>query len=247
MNLIVLIKEVPDMRRVQFDSERKVINRSSAEADLTIILSEKSKDALCAACRMVNQICDKHGVLEAFMACTREEQAEVLAIRSNSYEVIKDTIYHSLDMAVPPASMPGFLQGLLDLCNEYQAKTNFVSHIADGNVHNDILLENTRPPAYHKVLRDLMYQLCFSLGGTITGEHGIGKLRVEDLKQQKSPTELLIMQKIKAAFDPAGILNPGTVLEAQGGFNHETPVFIKAVLEESKHRHGPIGRLSQEL
>lgn len=187
------------------------------DADLIIILSEKTEEALYAACEMIDKICDRHGVLESFIACTRQEQADVLAVRSGSYEVIKDDIYHSFDMAVPPAQMPRFLQELLSASASYGTTTNFTAHIADGNVHNDILLVNGEKPPYHAELRNRMYEICFSLGGTITGEHGIGKLRVQDLKQQKSAAEIAIMEKIKAAFDPLGILNPGTVLAEKEG------------------------------
>lgn len=186
-------------------------------ADLMIILSEQEEETLYSACRSIDRICGKHGMLEAYIACTRQEQADMLAIRSGSYEVIKDDIYHSFDMAVPPAQMPRFLQELVEAAAQYGTTTNFTAHIADGNVHNDILLVDGEKPPYHAELRDRMYEICFSLGGTITGEHGVGKLRVEDLKQQKSATELRIMEKIKEAFDPAGILNPGTVLAKREG------------------------------
>ena len=99
--------------------------------------------------------------------------------------------------------------------DSYDTRTNITAHIADGNVHNDILLVDGKVPDYHRELQEKMYQLCFSYHGTITGEHGIGKLRVGDLPLQKSPREMELMEQIKKVFDPKCILNPGTVLRSQ--------------------------------
>lgn len=184
-------------------------------ADLIIILSEKSESALYDNCRAIDRICDKHHAKEAMFAGSKQEQADVLAIRSGSYDVIKDEIYHSFDMAVPPSSMPEFLGSLWRLVDSYHTRTNITAHIADGNVHNDILLVDGKVPDYHKELQEKMYQLCFSYNGTITGEHGVGKLRVGDLPLQKAPEEIRLMEQIKAVFDPKCILNPGTVLKSQ--------------------------------
>ncbi len=184
-------------------------------ADLIIILSEKTETALYDNCRAIDQICDRHHAREAMFAGTKQEEADVLAIRSGSYDVIKDDIYHSFDMAVPPSSMPEFLGELWRLVDSYDTRTNITAHIADGNVHNDILLVDGKVPDYHRELQEKMYQLCFSYHGTITGEHGIGKLRVGDLPLQKSPREMELMEQIKKVFDPKCILNPGTVLRSQ--------------------------------
>ncbi len=186
-------------------------------SDLIIILSEKTEAALYDNCRAIDRICDRYGAKEAVFAGSKQEQADVLAIRSGSYDVIKDDIYHSFDMAVPPSSMPEFLRELWGLVDSYGTRTNITAHIADGNVHNDILLVNGKVPDYHKELQEKMYQLCFSYQGTITGEHGIGKLRVTDLPLQKSSREVELMQQIKQVFDPQCILNPGTVLASQRG------------------------------
>lgn len=182
------------------------------DADLIIILSEKTEAALFDGCRAIDSICDRYHAREAVFAGTKQEQADVLAIRSGSYDVIKDDIYHSFDMALPPSSMPEFLRDLWKLVASYGTRTNITAHIADGNVHNDILLVDGCVPDYHKELQEKMYQLCFDYSGTITGEHGIGKLRVEDLSLQKSSRELELMHQIKKVFDPKSILNPGTVL-----------------------------------
>jgi len=182
------------------------------EADLMIILAEADKDRFYAACRQVYAICDKNGALEQYIAKSEAEQAELLLIRSQHYDYIKHMIGHSFDMSVPVGSVPLFLRELKALVAKYGTVTNVTAHIADGNIHNDIVLVDGKMPDYEEELKNAMYQLCFKHGGSITGEHGVGKLRRDDLLLQKSKAELDLMRGIKQVFDPKGILNPGAVL-----------------------------------
>lgn len=182
------------------------------DADLMIILSEKSEEALYQSCEKINDIFKGFNSLEAVFAGKKQEQLDLLAIRSGSYEVVKDIIAHSFDMVVPPGNISLFLKELGKLMEEYNTYTNITAHIADGNVHNDIILVDGKIPEYAEELKNKMYKLCFKYGGTISGEHGIGKIRVEDLELQKSSKEVEIMKGIKKVFDPKFILNPNTVL-----------------------------------
>jgi len=181
-------------------------------ADLMIIVSQAEESQFYSACRSIHELCVKNGSLEQYFAGRKSEQAELLHIRSQHYEYIKHMIGHSFDMAVPAGSVPAFLHDLKALAAQYGTITNVTAHIADGNIHNDIVLVDGKMPAYAEEMKHQMYTLCFKYGGTITGEHGIGKHRREDLVFQKSKTELDLMRGIKQLFDPNGILNPGTVL-----------------------------------
>ena len=182
------------------------------EADLLIILSERSEELLFDAVKSINEICEKNHSLDTLLAEKKKEQDELLLIRSEHYSYIVDMICDSFDMAVPVSSIPAFISDLKALAAEYNTGTNIVAHIADGNVHNDIWYVEGKTPDYAKELKEKMYKACFSYGGTITGEHGIGKIRTEDLKLQKSEKELELMRGIKKVFDPKGLLNPGTVI-----------------------------------
>ena len=87
-------------------------------------------------------------------------------------------------------------------------------HAGDGNLHPDLVLERGDPRAKEvteRFQRDL-YQAAIDLGGTVTGEHGIGSARREWLEVQRGPDALRVMRAIKAALDPQGILNPGRVI-----------------------------------
>lgn len=183
------------------------------DADLMIILSEDTEKRFYDSCRAVEEICNANKTCGTLFAGKKREQADLLLIRSQHYEYIKHMIGHSFDMAVPVSEVPAFLKDLKNLAKEYNTVTNVTAHIADGNIHNDIVLVDGKMPEYAEKLKEKMMKACFAYGGTITGEHGIGKIRIDDLKLQKSETEIEIMRGIKKLFDPNNILNPKTVIE----------------------------------
>lgn len=183
------------------------------EADLMIIVSEGTEQRYYDVCRKIQDICTRNKTCGMLIAEKKREQADLLLIRSQHYEYIKHMIGESFDMAVPVADIASFLKDLKELAKEYNTVTNVTAHIADGNIHNDIVLVDGKMPEYAGELKEKMLRACFKYGGTITGEHGIGKLRMEELKLQKSDTELELMRGIKKLFDPNNILNPSTVIE----------------------------------
>ena len=195
----------------------KVWQAEKGNADLLIILSERTEDALYNTVREVNQICKAHNSYALLYAGRQEEQEELMYIRNQHWELIKDIEGHSFDMAVPVGEIPAFLKELKDLVAEYNTVTNVTAHIADGNIHSDIVLVDGKLPKYTEELKLKMFETCFRHHGTITGEHGIGKMRVQELKLQKSKAELDLMRGIKKVFDPNLILNPGTVIDFEEG------------------------------
>ena len=181
-------------------------------ADLMIILSEQTEERLFDAVRVINDICEKHDCYEMLIAEKKSEQDELLLIRSEHYNYIVDDICDGFDYAVPVSCIPAFIADLKALAASYNTGNNIVAHIADGNVHGDMWYVDGKIPEYAEEYKRKMYDLVFRYGGTITGEHGIGKIRREDLKLQLAPAELDLMRGIKNVFDPKGLLNPGTVL-----------------------------------
>lgn len=112
----------------------------TGSADLLIILSERTEQQLYDAVRAINEICKANKALTCLFASKEKEQEELLLVRSQHYELIKDEICDSFDMAVPVSHVSDFILKLKELVEEYHTGTNVIAHIADGNVHNDILL-----------------------------------------------------------------------------------------------------------
>ena len=87
-------------------------------------------------------------------------------------------------------------------------------HAGDGNLHPDLVFERGDPDAEAKTeaVKEDLYQAALDLGGTVTGEHGIGMARRDWLERQRGADAVRVMRAIKTALDPQGILNPGRVL-----------------------------------
>jgi len=106
------------------------------------------------------------------------------------------------------------LKGVKAIGNKYGFRSVCYGHAGDGNLHVNIIKENLSDEAWNtqvpKGIREI-FELCVSLGGTISGEHGIGYVQKNYLDIAFSKTQIELMKGIKKVFDPAGILNPGKI------------------------------------
>jgi len=181
--------------------------------DLMFILDEATEDDLYNKCERIVEICEENGAIGSLIAETTKDQRSLLEIRSNVYTAYKENVADALDMAVPPGSVPNLLKDINRIAKKYNTISPAVGHIADGNVHNFLMLDNGKLPVYLEDMRNEMYEAALSYGGTITAEHGTGKTRKKHMTQQYTAREIEIMKNIKKSFDPNGILSPGTILD----------------------------------
>jgi glycolate oxidase len=186
---------------------------TKGSVDLMFILDEATEDDLYAKCERIVEMCEQNGAVDSLIAETPKEQRNLLEIRSNVYTAYKENIADALDMAVPSASVPALLKDIKAIAKKYNTESAVVGHIADGNVHNFIMLKDGKLPDYADDMRNDMYAAALKYGGTITAEHGTGKTRIKHMHQQYTAREIEIMKGIKKAFDPNNILNPGTIVD----------------------------------
>jgi glycolate oxidase len=118
------------------------------------------------------------------------------------------------DVGVPRSKVPDMLRAVERIAAKHDVRIGTFGHAGDGNLHPDLVLERGDPrgEAITKAVQDDLYQAALDLGGTVTGEHGIGSARVAWLERQRGPEALRVMRAIKAALDPQGLFNPGRVL-----------------------------------
>jgi len=184
----------------------------AGESFLIIILAEQSDEALYNQCEKLLSLCGEFGSLEPLLAESREEQEKILKIRSEIYSSLKPDMVDILDATVPPASIGTFMDEVEKIAKRYNTYLPSYGHAADGNIHVHIMKEQGwRTEDYDKV-RDEIYTAAVKLGGTITGEHGIGAVRRKSAEKFLDPIHVKLMREIKRIFDPKGILNPGKVL-----------------------------------
>lgn len=125
----------------------------------------------------------------------------------------------SHDISVPLGAIPEFItratQALTAL-NDF--RINCFGHVGDGNLHYNVFPAKGKARADYEEQRDavkrLVHDLVHELGGSFSAEHGVGRIKVDDLERYVDPAKLAAMRAIKAALDPKGIMNPGAVLRA---------------------------------
>ena len=160
-------------------------------------------------------------VLDAAVARSERERAEFWRLRETIPEAQRlDGASLKHDVSVPVASIPEFIDRASRWIADHVPEARLVAygHAGDGNLHFNL---NQAPGADHaaflareSAVKRAIHDLVRDFGGSISAEHGIGRLKVEELERYASPVELDLMRAIKRALDPNGILNPGKVLRA---------------------------------
>ncbi len=114
------------------------------------------------------------------------------------------------DVIVPRENLPELVNGIHEICKKYNLTVCLIGHVGDGSVHPQIPIDFNNKEEYknYKLAKSEIYNLTVGLGGTISGEHGIGRTKREHLPKVVSPLALNYMREIKKVFDPKNILNP---------------------------------------
>jgi glycolate oxidase len=115
------------------------------------------------------------------------------------------------DVSVPRSALPAMFAEIVRIERAYGIRIPTVAHAGDGNLHPNFIFEGTEVPELIWRAADELFETALKLGGTLTGEHGIGILKKRWLGDELGETQLELQRRIKAVFDPSGILNPGKV------------------------------------
>lgn len=118
------------------------------------------------------------------------------------------------DIGVPRSRIPDMLRAVEAIAARHDTRIGTFGHAGDGNLHPDLVFDrgDPRAEAVTKAVQRDLYEAALALGGTVTGEHGIGLVRRDWLEIQRGPEAMRVMRAIKSALDPNGVLNPGRVL-----------------------------------
>ena len=132
-------------------------------------------------------------------------------LRSEIYSAMKDKTANILDVTVPPASVGVIMDKVDEIAEQFNTTIPMYGHAGDGNFHPHILNDLRDRGIVRQVKRGI-YQEAIKLGGVITGEHGVGVIRIPDLDLYPDGKTWELMRGIRSIFDPNNILNPGVGL-----------------------------------
>jgi glycolate oxidase len=188
-----------------------------AGAMLLIEIDGNSKEQLEYEYETIGQLCLDNGAIEVYVADNYTTEERVWSVRRNIPEAI--TVYSSMksseDVVVPIANIPKLLPFLKEIEEKYDILIPTFGHAGDGNMHTTLVKKPKMSMEEWQEVSDMARKEIFGevikLGGTISGEHGIGHKRKKYIEMALEPSVLELMQRIKKAFDPNSILNPGKI------------------------------------
>ena len=161
------------------------------------------------------------GLLSLAAAGTREEAAALWATRKALSPALRTIAPNKLneDVVVPVARIPDLIDGLEKLAREYGIPIVNFGHAGNGNIHVNLLYDTQDPAQQRNALPCLsrVFDLVLQLGGTLSGEHGIGVAKRDYINRAIDPVTLDLMRAIKRQFDPQGILNPDKIFPPPAG------------------------------
>ncbi|WP_229401031.1 FAD-binding oxidoreductase [Micromonospora okii] len=196
--------------------------RTDAQALLLAAVDTGSRAADDLA--RIAEVCEAAGADEVYAASDAVEAAALLQARRMAHPAMERFAAEAYpggnggliidDVAVPRGSLAALLDGVARVAAECGVPIGVVGHAGDGNMHPNIVVDRADPASLERGRRafDEIMRLGLELGGTCTGEHGVGLLKRDWLAREIGPVGVRVHQAIKAALDPEGLFNPGKVL-----------------------------------
>ncbi len=197
------------------ERQNKSFPNSDAEAQLFIEVDGNYTEQLDKDIERIGEVISRFNPLDILLAEDTQKIFDVWSLRRGIGEAVKSiSAYKEEDTVVPRANMTKLVRGVKKISAKYGITTICYGHSGDGNIHVNILKDKLDDETWNKILdraiREI-FELTVSLGGTISGEHGIGYSQKDYLPIALSGTELDLMRRIKETFDPNNILNPGKI------------------------------------
>ncbi|KXA93061.1 hypothetical protein AKJ64_01520 [candidate division MSBL1 archaeon SCGC-AAA259E17] len=183
------------------------------EAYLLLMFSEFDETTLFAGMEKVSEILDEFGSLDPLLAELSDEESKILRIRSELYPFLKPNLYEDLDVCVPISELSDFLLEIDKISEKYDTYLHPYGHGGDGNIHIHVMKqEGWSKEDYESIVKQI-YKAGVELGGTISGEHGIGESKKKFLKYSMGSDSVHTIKRLKRTFDPKNILNPGKLID----------------------------------
>ena len=205
--------EVVDQQTLMAINQNTDMNLPEVEAILVAETDGHTREETQFQLKKIMEIFKKNKASTARQAETEKEAEALWEARKSAYPVmtrISNTLFVE-DLSVPMSKVPNMLKAISDLAKKYDLKIPTVGHAGDGNLHPTFSFDKTNPDETKRVEKATveLFEKVIELGGTLTGEHGIGIAKAPLMYLEHDPVAMDVMRSIKKTFDPNNILNPG--------------------------------------
>jgi len=201
---------------LRFVDEVSIEVKVHHQAHLLVEVDGDSEEVLLAECERINALMEEFGAEEVLFADSEQQKEALWKLRRRVGEAVKaNSVYKEEDTVVPRYELPRLLNGVKEIGRKYGFQSVCYGHAGDGNLHVNIIKGTLSDQAWNETLRlgiREIFELTKSLGGTISGEHGIGYVQRPYLDVVFDPIHRELFAGIKKLFDPHGILNPGKAI-----------------------------------
>ena len=207
--------EIMDRTTISAVNDYKRMDLPTEAAAMLIAQSDAGGEAGAADVATVAKLCREYGAIECIEADDPAEGELLLEARRvalTALETLGTTMID--DVCVPRSRLADFIGAIEELSAKLDITVGVLGHAGDGNMHPTVVFDATDPEQARRaqVAFDRIMEIGLELGGTITGEHGVGVLKRDWLVQEIGPVAVSVHHAIKAALDPKNILNPGKVV-----------------------------------
>jgi glycolate oxidase len=207
--------ELMDQTAINAVEDHRSLGLDRSAGAMLIAQSDAPGAACAAEIEFMEVACNTGGAKEVFVTNDPDEGELFVAGRRAAFPAIEARGAILLeDVGAPVPQLPQLLSGIAAVAERYAVEIPVVAHAGDGNTHPTIVFDRGDAEAQdraHLAFNEIM-QLTIQLGGTVTGEHGVGRAKKAALPAQLGPDVMALSYKIKNALDPLGILNPGAIL-----------------------------------
>ncbi|MCB9223941.1 MAG: FAD-linked oxidase C-terminal domain-containing protein [Crocinitomicaceae bacterium] len=198
-----------------FIGDDSIIIPDDIQAHLLIEVDGNDEQLLMSDCEVIMSVVERFNVGEILFADSQAQKDKLWNLRRKVGEAVKSqSVYKEEDTVVPRYELPKLLKGVKDIGKKYGFHSVCYGHAGDGNLHINIIKGELSDDIWNNELKNAIreiFELTIGLGGTISGEHGIGHVQKNFMDIPFDKVQLGLMKGIKDLFDPNGILNPGKI------------------------------------
>ncbi len=184
--------------------------QAAASVYLVVVVEQHAEARLEEDVAALAELVSELGAIDVYVL-PPHAGALLLEAREKAFWVVKALGANDIiDVVVPRASVPQYLQAVSAIAAEHDSFVSAAGHAGDGNIHLSVFQPDAE--IRHRVMHGII-AAGVGMGGAISAEHGIGKEKKQYFLELEDPNKIALMRRIKAAFDPNGILNPGTLFD----------------------------------